>query len=47
MKDWHEIVRIAIRVEQAIMMGKIKRSAMDSRTMMRDESEDDPEGEKP
>jgi len=45
-KDWHEIVRIAKRVEQAIMMGKIEGSIMDSRTMIRDESEDNSEGEK-
>jgi hypothetical protein len=38
---------IAIRVVQAIMMGKIKGSAMDSRTMMRDESEDNSEVGKP
>jgi hypothetical protein len=37
-------VRIAIRVEQAIMMGKIEGSVMDSRTMMRVELKDDPEG---
>jgi hypothetical protein len=30
-------VRIAKRVEQAIMMGKIEGSVMDSRTMIRDE----------
>jgi hypothetical protein len=30
-------MRIAIRVEQAIMMRKIEGSTMDSRTMMRDE----------
>jgi hypothetical protein len=29
-RDWHEIVRIAKRVEQAIMIGKIEGSAMDS-----------------
>jgi hypothetical protein len=40
-------VRIAIRVKQAIMMGKIKGSAMDSRTMMRDESKDNSEVGKP
>jgi len=45
-KDWHEIVRIAKRVEQAIMMGKIEGSIMDSRTMIRDESEDNSEGGK-
>jgi hypothetical protein len=45
-KDWHKIVRIAKRVEQAIMRGKIEGSAMDSRTMMRDESEDNSEGGK-
>jgi len=38
---------IAIRVEQAIMMGKIEGSVMDSRTMMRDESEDNSEVGKP
>jgi hypothetical protein len=46
-KDWHEIMRIVIRVEQAIIMGKIEGSAMDSRTMMRDESEDNSEVGKP
>jgi len=45
-KDWHEIVRIAKRVEQAIMMGKIEGSVMDSRTMIRDESKDNSEGGK-
>jgi hypothetical protein len=30
-------MRIAIRVEQAIMMRKIEGSTMDSRIMMRDE----------
>jgi hypothetical protein len=30
-------MRIAIRVEQAIMMRKIEGSTMDSRRMMRDE----------
>jgi hypothetical protein len=34
-------VRIVERGEQAIMMEKIKGSAKDSRTMMRDESGDD------
>jgi hypothetical protein len=33
--------------EQAIKMGKIESSGTDSRTMMRDESEDDFEGGKP
>jgi hypothetical protein len=37
---------MAIRVEQAIMMGKIEGSAMDSKTMMRDKSEDNSEGGK-
>jgi len=40
-------MRIVIRVEQAIIMGKIEGSAMDSRTMMRDESEDNSEVGKP
>jgi hypothetical protein len=40
-------VRIAKRVKQAIMMGKIEGSVMDSRTMIRDESEDNSEGGKP
>jgi len=39
-------VRIAKRVEQAIMMGKIEGSAIDSKTMMIDESEDNSEGGK-
>jgi hypothetical protein len=33
-------VRVVERVEQAITMGRIKGSTMDSRTVMRDESED-------
>jgi hypothetical protein len=32
-------VRIAERIEQAMKRGKIEGSAMDSRTMMRDDSE--------
>jgi hypothetical protein len=40
-------VRIAERIKQAMKRGKIKGSAMDSRTMMRDESEDNFEGGKP
>ena len=39
-------MRIAERIEQAMKMGTIKGSAMDSRPMMRDESEDNFEGEK-
>jgi len=39
-------VRIAERHEQAIMMGKIEGSAKNSRTMMRDKSGHDSEGEK-
>jgi hypothetical protein len=34
-------VRIAERIEQAIKMGKIEGSTVDSRTMKRVESEDD------
>jgi hypothetical protein len=39
-------VRIAKRVEQAIMMGKIEGSVIDSRTMIRDEYKDHSEGGK-
>ena len=39
-KYFHEVVRIAERIEQAIKMGKIGGLVMDSRTMMKDESED-------
>jgi len=46
-KDWHEIARIGKRVEQAIMMEKIEGLAMDSKTMIRDESEYNSEGGKP
>jgi len=38
-QHFHELVRIAERIEQAIKRGKIEGSAMDSRTMMRDDSE--------
>jgi len=47
LEDWHDVVRIAERGEQAIMMGKIEGSAKDSRTMIGDESEDDTQDEKP
>ena len=42
-----KIDRIVERIEQALEKGKIEGSTMDSRTKKRDESEDDPEGEKP
>jgi hypothetical protein len=35
---FHEVVRIAERIEQAIKRGKIEGSAMNSRIMMRDDS---------
>jgi len=41
LENWHDVVRIVERGEQAIMMEKIKGSVKDSRTMMRDESGDD------
>jgi len=41
LENWHDGVRIVERGEQAIMMEKIKGSAKDCRTMMRDESGDD------
>jgi len=47
LEDWHDVVRIAERIEQAIKMGKVEGSAMDSRMMMSDELEDEPEGGKP
>jgi hypothetical protein len=37
-QHFHEVVRIAERIEQAIKRGKIEGSIMDSRTMMRDDS---------
>jgi hypothetical protein len=37
-QHFHEVVRIAERIEQAIKRGKIEGSVMDSRTMMRDDS---------
>jgi hypothetical protein len=40
-------VRIVERVEQAIMMGKIEGSGKDSRTVMRDKSGDETQGENP
>jgi hypothetical protein len=40
-------VRIAERTKQARKKGKIEGSGTDSRTMMRDESEDEFEGGKP
>ena len=43
LEDWHDVVRIVEKGEQAIMMRKIEGSAKDSRTMMRAESGDDSE----
>jgi tRNA isopentenyl-2-thiomethyl-A-37 hydroxylase MiaE len=37
-QHFHEVVRIAERIEQAIKRGKIEGSVMDSRKMMRDDS---------
>jgi len=37
-QHFHEVLRIAERIEKAIKRGKIKGSVMDSRTMMRDDS---------
>ena len=37
-QHFHEVVRIAERIEQAIKRGKIEGSAMNSITMMRDDS---------
>jgi len=37
-QHFHEVVRIAERIEQAMKRGKIEGSTMDSRTMMRDYS---------
>jgi hypothetical protein len=39
-QHFHEVMRIAERIEQAIKMGKIGGLVMDSKTMMRHESED-------
>jgi len=39
-QHFHEVMRIAKRIEQAIKMGKIEGPTMDFRTIMRDESED-------
>jgi hypothetical protein len=38
-QHFHEIVRIAERIEQAMKRGKIEGSAMDSRRILRDDSE--------
>jgi hypothetical protein len=38
-QHFHEVVRIGERIEQAMKRGKIEGSSMDSRTMMRDNSE--------
>ena len=46
LKDWHDVVRIVEKDEQAIMMEKIEGSAKNFRTMMRDESGHDSESEK-
>jgi hypothetical protein len=35
LEDWHDVVRIAKRIELAVKMGKIEGSAMDSRTVKR------------
>jgi hypothetical protein len=37
-QHFHEVVRIAERIEQVMKRGKIEGSVMDSRTMMRDDS---------
>ena len=37
-QHFHEVVRIVKRIEQAMKRGKIEGSAMNSRTMMRDDS---------
>jgi len=42
-----DVVKIAERIEQALKRGKIEGSAKDSRTIMKDESTDDSDGEKP
>jgi len=34
-EDWHDVVKIAKRIELAVKMGKIEGSAMDSRTVKR------------
>ena len=48
MKDWHNAaVKIAKGIEQAMNMGKIEGYTMGARIMMRDELEDDTQGEKP
>ena len=47
LEDWHEVVWIAKKIEQAIKMEKIEGSTKDSRTMMRDESKEDSDGVKP
>jgi len=40
-QHFHEVVRIAERIEQAIKMGKFEGSTMDSRIMWTNQSEDD------
>ena len=39
-QHFHEVVRNAKRIEQAIKIGKIEGPTMDFRTIIRDESED-------
>jgi len=38
-QHFHEVTKIAERIEQAMKRGKIEGSAMDSRTMMTNDSE--------
>ena len=47
LEDWHDVMKIVKWMEQSMKKVKIKGSTMDSRTIMRDESEDGTQGEKP
>ena len=46
-EDSHDVGRIVERIEQATKRRMIEDSAKDSRTIMRDESKDDSDDEKP
>jgi hypothetical protein len=47
LEDLHDVVRIVERIERATKRGMIEDSAKDSRTIMRDESNDDSNDGKP
>ena len=47
LEDWHDVIRITERIEQAIKMGKIEGSTKDSKIIMIDELGYDSKGGKP